>query len=194
MFMDLVRKNRSYRNFDATRKITAKELETLVSFARFCPSASNTQTLKYCLSCNDQTNRLILENIRFAGALPDRRFPTPGMEAAGYIVICHDTDISSDEKRFFKDVGIVAQTMMLAATEMGLGGCMVGSMNKEAISEIFSLPKNILPQLILVLGKPAEKVEIVCAKGDDVTYYRTEDDTHIVPKRSLDTLIIRKES
>ena len=194
MLLDLVMKNRSYRNFDATRRITAEELEHLVSFARLCPSASNMQTLKYCLSCSERTNRLILAHIRFAGALPDRRFPTPGMEAAGYVVICHDMHISPNAERFYKDVGIVAQTMMLAAAEMGLGGCMVGSMNKAAIAEIFSLPDYIIPQLILVLGKPAENVEIVTAEGEDVTYYRREDDTHIVPKRSMDTLIIRKES
>ena len=194
MLLDLVKKNRSFRNFDSTRRITREELEGLVAFARLCPSAANSQTLKYFLSYDDETNATILKNVYFAAALKDRHFPTPGMEGTAYIVICHDMQISPNAERFAKDVGIVAQTMMLAAAEMGLGGCMIGSMNKNEIKSELSLPAHLEPQLILVLGKPAEKVKLVDATGDSVTYYREEDDTHVVPKRTLDTLIISKES
>lgn len=194
MLLDLVLKNRSFRNFDSSRRITREELEKLVSFARLCPSAANMQTLKYYLSYEEKTNAKILKNVYFAAALKDRHFPMPGMEGTAYIVICHDMKISPNPERFSKDVGIVAQTMMLAATEMGLGGCMIGSMNKDAIQAELSLPAHLIPQLILLLGKPAERVKIVDATDDNVTYYREEDDTHVVPKRTLESLIIGKES
>ncbi|HAZ19512.1 MAG TPA: nitroreductase [Clostridiales bacterium] len=193
MLFDLLEKNRSYRNFDSAGKISREVLEGLVRAARFCPSASNLQTLKYYLSCEEETNRQILEHLRFAGALKDKKFPYPGKEATAYVVICHDTRISASPERFWKDVGIVAQTMMLAAAELGLGGCMVGSMNQVKIQEVLSMPDNLLPQLILMLGKPAERVKIVTAEDGNVTYFREEDDTHVVPKRPLAELIINKE-
>jgi len=58
---------------------------------------------------------------------------------------------------------------------------------------VLSMPDNLLPQLILMLGKPAERVKIVTAEDGNVTYFREEDDTHVVPKRPLAELIINKE-
>lgn len=190
MLFDLLNKNRSYRNFDSSRQITRQELEKLVTAARISPAARNLQPLKYYLSSEPETNKIILQNIRFAADIKDRTFPTPGMEATAYIIICHDTDIFESPRRFWKDVGIVAQSMMLAATEMGLGGCMIGSLEAEIIAKELKLPDNLLPQLILVLGKPAEAAKIVQAKDGNVVYYRDEEDVQCVPKRSLEELII----
>ena len=47
MLMDLVRKNRSYRGFDHSRKVTAEELKSFVEAARLCPSSVNVQPVNY---------------------------------------------------------------------------------------------------------------------------------------------------
>ena len=50
MFLELVKKSRSYRGFDESRKVTRQELEYLVECARFAPSSSNIQALKFFLA------------------------------------------------------------------------------------------------------------------------------------------------
>lgn len=76
----------------------------------------------------------------------------------GYIVICQNTDVWESLARFQKDVGIAAQTMLLAATEMGLGGCMIGNFHAGEVKGALSLADNLAPLLIVAVGKPAEKV------------------------------------
>ena len=61
---------------------------------------------------------------------------------------------------------------------------------KENIIDIFSLPENIKPRLIIALGKPKETVEIIDMIDDDIRYYRDGKDKNIVPKRPLDELLI----
>ena len=46
-FLELVKKNRSYRGFDENVKITREEMLKIVDCARLCPSSVNIQPLKY---------------------------------------------------------------------------------------------------------------------------------------------------
>ena len=45
----------------------------------------------------------------------------------------------------------------------------------------------------MAFGYPAETVIIEDMKDGDVKYYRDEEDRHIVPKRTLDELIISSQ-
>ena len=47
MLKDLLEKNRSYRGYDETRKVTEEELRELVACTRLCPATANVQPLKY---------------------------------------------------------------------------------------------------------------------------------------------------
>lgn len=184
-FYDLVLENRSVRAFDAGRAITREELEYLVSLARITPSAVNRQPLKYFLSCDSETNGRILPLTAWAGLLKDVQLPPEGCGPTGYIVICVDQDIMKSAE---KDVGIVAQTMLLGAADMGLSGCMIGAFRPE-LHAALALPENLKIALVVALGKRAERIEIVDCQGDTV-YYRDENGTHFVPKRGMDELIV----
>lgn len=50
MLKDLVLKNRSYRGFDESVRISRETLEGFVDCARLCPSSVNKQPLKYFLA------------------------------------------------------------------------------------------------------------------------------------------------
>ncbi|HAN44682.1 MAG TPA: nitroreductase, partial [Ruminococcaceae bacterium] len=120
--------------------------------------------------------------------------PAEGERPTAYIIICADKNIAPNVERFNMDVGIAAQTIMLAAAEKGLGGCMIGNYSKEALSDALKLPENICPALILALGKPNEQIILEDAKNEkDIGYYRDENNIHHVPKRTLDELIIHAE-
>lgn len=117
MLIDLVRKNRSYRGYDHSRKVTEEELLSFVEAARLCPSSVNVQPLKYFLACEEPTVSIIQSETKWAKGLPDLTLPHPGKEPTAFIIICQDTNINSNLSRFQRDVGIVAQTMLLAAVE-----------------------------------------------------------------------------
>ena len=125
----------------------------------------------------------------WAGYLRAWPGPAEGERPSAYIVILGDTEI---RKTFGCDHGIAAQSIMLGATERGLGGCMIGSIKKNALRETLEIPERYEIQLVLALGKPAETVVLEDVGPDgDIKYYRDEADVHHVPKRSLDDLILR---
>ncbi len=190
-FSDLVLKNRSYRSFNAARAVTETELRALVECARICPSAANKQPLRYRLVCTLDEMARLLAHTKWAAALPEWHFPPVGHEPTAAIVICHDRAVIPAEAASATDVGIAAQTMLLAAAEMGLGGCMIGNFNKSALHESLALAENVVPVLVIALGEPDEEIILETVGADGVTsYYRDADGKHHVPKRAQEDIIL----
>ena len=190
MIADLILKNRSYRRFDQNHAIELSTLKELVNLARMSASANNLQPLKYFLSAETETNDLIFPQLGWAGYLEDWNGPAEGERPAAYIIILGDKNI---RQNFGCDHGIAAQSILLGAVEMGLGGCMMGSVKKTPVQEALNIPDNLEILLVIALGRPAEKVVLEDVKADgDIKYWRDEDSIHHVPKRPLDEIIINK--
>ena len=190
MIRDIVKESRSQRSFVPDRKIPHDALMTLCDTARICPAAMNLQVLKYRIVEDKETVSALVGATRWASAL-DKKLPPEGHGPSAFIVICHDTSIAERKPIFSIDVGIAAQTIMLTACEMGYGGCIIGSGNEQKIASILSLPDNLPVALGLGLGVPEETVVLTEATDGQVKYYRDENDTHFVPKRPLDEIIIK---
>ena len=192
MLKDLLLASRSYRSFDESVKITDAMLADWVDHARYAPSSINLQMLKFVATTDEALCKKLLVNTRWAGKLKDVKLPPEGHAPVAYVVICADNDVIPTAQTFDKDVGICAQTIMLAAAESGFGGCMIGSFAPDAVAEILNLDTNLIPKLVLALGKPDEGVELVDEAPDgSVTYYR-EGGIHYVQKRKLETILIQK--
>jgi len=189
MLKQLVKKNRSYRRFDGSHKITARQINFLLELARLCPSAANLQKLKYYCSISQKTNKIIYPHLSWAAYLKDWDGPPHGERPTGYIIILGPSKIS---KHLLIDTGIVSQTILLGATELSLGGCQIASVKKEELHLALNLPAHLEIILVIALGKPVEQVVIEkVVDPDDVEYWRDEFDIHHVPKRLLRDLIIK---
>jgi nitroreductase len=188
MLKDLVVKNRSYRRFYEEESISWKVLEELIDLARLSPCGANLQALKYILSNEREANEQIFKALKWAGYLTDWAGPVEGERPAGYIVMLGDTEIKRD---FACDSGIASQSILLGATEEGLGGCILASIDREKIRSIFNIPSNYEVLLVIALGKPKEEVVIEELKeGESVKYWRDEKAIHHVPKRKLEEIIL----
>jgi nitroreductase len=187
MLADLVRTGRSHRRFAPEPAPDREALLALVELARLCPSSANLQPLKFFLSCDEETNARIFPYLAWAGYLERWPGPAAGERPTAYVVILGDTKISKHRDR---DVGIVAQTMMLGAVEQGFGGCMIASIKRDALRAELAIPAPLEIELVLALGRPAETV-VVDAIGEEhgVRYWRDDQDVHHVPKRGLEDLI-----
>ena len=188
MLKDLVRKNRSYRRFHQDVPVDLETLRALVDLARLSASAANLQPLKYILSYDSETNARTFPHTRWAGYLKDWGGPAEGERPAAYIVILGDTEVC---KSFGCDHGIAAQSIMLGAAEQGLGGCIIGSIDRDALRHTLDIPKQYEILLVLALGRPKETVVIEdIGPNGDIKYYRDDEGVHHVPKRLLDELIL----
>jgi nitroreductase len=188
MIEDLIKSNRSCRRFLQSETVPADTLRWLVNLARVSGSAANLQPLKYILSNVPHKNDMIFSCLRWAAYLKDWSGPPEGERPSAYIIIVGDWNIA---KSFGPDMGIAAQSMLLGARERGLAGCMIGSINKELLQEIFHLPKRYEILLVIALGKPRETAVIDDVQsGDAIEYWRDEHAVHHVPKRRLEDIIL----
>ncbi len=188
MMSELIKKNRSYRRFRHDVTIGRRTLEELVDLARLCPSAANRQSLKFMLSCDPDKNAVIFPHLAWAGYLTEWPGPAENERPAAYIIILGDTTISP---AFGCDHGIAAQSILLGAAEKGLGGCMIGSIERDQLRAALAIPAEYKILLVLALGQPAETVvlETVGASGD-IKYWRDSAGVHHVPKRPLADLLV----
>lgn len=185
---ELVFKNRSTRRFYQDHAIERDTLVELVDLARHSASGNNLQPLKFFLSADPETNALIFPNTRWAASIPDWDGPEEGERPSAYIVILGDKNITDS---FGVNHGIAAQSILLGATEKGLGGCMIASVQRVVLHRELGLAENLHILLVIALGKPKETVVIDPVGPDgDITYWRDENSVHHVPKRSLDELIV----
>ena len=181
-------KNRTYRRFFQEVAIERRTLRELVDLARLSAAAGNIQPLKYVLSCEPQKNAHVFPHLAWAGYLKDWPGPCEGERPSAYIIILGDTQITQS---FGCDPGIAAQSILLGATERGLGGCIIGTVQRKKLRKALDIPSSYQILLVLALGKPRETVviETVGAAGD-IKYWRDSEGVHHVPKRSLDDIIL----
>ena len=188
MIAELVKGNRSYRRFHQEEPVSLETLKGLVNLARLSASAANLQPLKYLLSGAPANNAAIFSCLAWAAYLKDWPGPAEGERPAAYIVILGDTEIS---KNFGCDHGIAAQSILLGARAQGLGGCMIGSIQRDRLRELFKIPGTLDILLVIALGRPKETVVLEdVAPGGSIKYWRDEQGVHHVPKRRLEDVII----
>ncbi|MBN1354334.1 MAG: nitroreductase family protein [Candidatus Omnitrophica bacterium] len=188
MFKKLVLKNRSYRRFYGNFNISRNTLAKLIDLARLSPSAANLQPLKYVISCGRKKNALIFPYLKWAGYLKDWAGPEENERPSAYILILGDTKIT---KNFDADCGIAAQSILLGATALGLGGCMIGSIDREGLRKSLDIARRYEIRLVIAIGRPKERVILkTIGKEGNIKYWRDAKGIHHVPKRRLEDIIL----
>lgn len=180
----LIRRTRSTRRFDPSRKVSPQELMQLAELARLCASAGNLQPVKFVLCTEPEVNRLVFSHLAWAAYLKDWPGPAENERPAAYVLVLHDTEAAGS---LDCDHGIAAWTVMLGAGEMGLAGCILGAIRRrEELAGRLGLPATLRLKLVVALGAAAERVvlEEMDPEGD-VRYWRDDESAHHVPKRPL---------
>ena len=189
--LNLIKKNRSYRKFDESKPVTREDLERFVNCARFTAASVNLQPLRYYLSAKAETNSLIFKHTKWARLLKDYEGPAEGERPTGYIVVVEDKQVAANADRFLVDVGIVSQSILLAAVEAGFGGIMIRNFVPAELARDLGLSDRYVPMMILAVGAPAEQIVLEeIDEGQPTAYYRDENGIHHVPKRKLNDIIL----
>ena len=184
MLKDIVKKARTYRRFKQD-EISMEQLEELVGLARFAPSGTNSQPIRYILINDKEICDKIFPSISWAGALRYWNGPVEGEKPVAYIMLV-------SERPATINTGIAAQTIVLGAMEQGIGACMLGALKREQAAEAVNLTDYKI-ELLIALGYPGETVVVDdVRKGSRLAYYRDNEDVHHVPKIILDDMIIKK--
>ncbi len=188
-FDALLRANRSYRAFDQRVQVGVQELEEILEAARFAPSAMNQQLLRFRLFTGAEAQSL-RPYYAMGGSLPNLELPHEGEEPSAFILIVLDSTKSDKNDYVMTDLGIVAQTLLLKASSMGLGGICLGSAKCDAIVKAYNIDPRYQGLLLIGIGKAMEEITIVdIYDGESQRYYR-ENGVHKVPKIVKEDLIM----
>lgn len=181
----LLAKNRSTRGYDSSYLVREDQLRRIVAVNCKVASARNRQPLRFRLVTSDEAPK-VLPHIRMGAGLKEMNLPVPGTEPNAFIIVCSTIEPRNST---FIDLGISVQSMLLQAVEMGLNGLCIMDFDADALVEGLQLPYK--PLLVIVIGKSAEKVQLVDINaGESHSYYR-EGGVHYVPKVVADELIIK---
>lgn len=186
MFKDLVIKNRSYRKFDETKRISSEILRELVDIGHLVPSGGNLQPLRFITVSSEEKCAEVFPTLRWAAYLKEWGGPAVGERPTAYIMIL----APSGQNRGVEE-GISGQTILLAAAEKGIGGCFIGSIVRPELAKVIPVPEGYDVKYVLALGYPSEEVVLEeISLGDDIKYYRDENEVHHVPKIKTEDLIV----
>ena len=175
---------RTIRKF-SQEELPVQTLRDLVDAARMAAHGGNVQPLKYSIVTGKELRERVFETTKWAACIPDGT-PKEGERPVAYIIVYADTNI---KKECMVDAGAAVTNIMLAAHEMGLGSCWIGSLNRQILGELLQTPEHLKILYAVALGYPAQKSRAVEYQGS-FHYYLDEEQTVNVPKLPLDTILI----
>lgn len=179
-----IKKRRSIRRFKQDN-IPLEILERLVDCARLAPSASNLQPLEFIIVKEPEVVELVFPTLGWAGYLGEKGPPPPGQRPSAYIVVLVNRNIRDNAAH---DSGAAIENILLAATSEGIGSCWIGSIEREKLAEILSLPENYEIDSVVALGYPDE-ASVVEEFSGSTKYWKDEDGVMHVPKRNFGDMV-----
>ena len=156
---EAIQKRKSIRKYK-DKKLDKNIINELIEAARLSPSAKNTQTWKFKLVTDEKTKKLLKENKVFR---QDFVYTAPLI-----IVCCADYKSYPESKggeysnvspreRAITDLAIASQSLVLRATELGLGSCYVGLLNERKLKKLLNIPENFILNYVITIGYTDEE-------------------------------------
>ena len=142
-FLELARKRYSVRAYKSI-PVEDEKLKQILETARMAPTGSNQQAFQLIVVLTEGREEEL------------RRIYDEDWFVQAPIVICAcATTIPGqafDEGRSYRNVAIVMDHLILAATNLGLGTCWIGAFNPNAARDILGIPKDVKPIVFATVG------------------------------------------
>ena len=153
--IETIKARYSCRDFTA-KKVEKKHLEQIADSLRYLPSACNSRPWKFIIIDHAHasaeikecfinrmtgTNKFV-ENVSSFFVIASNA----GSEKSVRIGKMQDKDYASI------DVGIAAQTICLAARQLGIDSCIMGYLKEKELKEILNIPQELRILLTVALG------------------------------------------
>jgi nitroreductase len=149
-FSELINKRYSVRAYKSDL-IEEEKILKVLNAAKLAPTASNKQPFKVIVTHTRGREQELL-------SIYQREW---FVQAPVIICVCGLPSVAwirRDGKQYlYVDIAIVMDHMVLAATDLGLGTCIVAAFNATNAHKVLEIPEDIEPVLFTPLGYPADK-------------------------------------
>lgn len=151
MFMDIVRKRKSVRNYTDT-PLSDETLREILEAARLAPSAKNLQEWKFIVVRDEQTKRALVEVAK------GQRFVGDAAAVIAGVATYTTYTMTNGVPACHVDLAIAMEHIALAAAEKGIGTCWIGAFYQERAKELLDVPDDCLVVALMTLGYPEEEL------------------------------------
>jgi len=169
-FLELVQSRQSDRAY-LDKPVEIEKLERILEVARLAPSACNAQPWKFVV-VTDTEKRLAIADAMTNKLLSMNHFTKQA--PVQIVVIEEKANFSStvggwatDKHYQHIDLGIAAAYITLAATDEGLGSCIIGWCNEKKVQKVLDIPKNKRVVMIILLGYSTQPLREKKRKSKD---------------------------
>lgn len=160
--IELLKERRSVRKYK-NEKVDRELMTEIIDLAKWAPSWANTQTARYTLvDDEDVIGQLAEKGVKGFIYNVKTLQRAKGVAVLSYVTgksgkLDGKVELTEEEaaKAFhweLFDAGIACQTFCLAAHAKGVGTCVFGVINNEAIAEVIDLPENEKVGALIVYG------------------------------------------
>lgn len=187
--MKFLRGRRTYRRFEQ-RPVAPEILTEAVDAARIASCGANRQTVCYIIVESADAVAAVQPLVHWAAYLPpEQGAPKPDELPTAFIAILQDDNLpgASDV-----DVGLALGSLTAAAWAHGVGSCIMGAINRPALTELLALPEGVRLCYMVALGYPTHESHLVSMQDGDVKYYLDDNRDFCVPKRGMEEVLLKK--
>lgn len=171
-----IEKRRSIKHFDPEHEMSTAEIEQLLKLAMLSPTAFNIQNWRFVVVKNPELRQQIREvswdqaQVTDASLLivlcadlkswqkdPARYWKNAPQEVADFLVpaigdyYTNRESVQQDEA--MRSCGMAAQTIMLAAQQMGYDCCPMDGFDFDKVGELINLPEDHAIAMFVAVGK-----------------------------------------
>ena len=159
-------KRKSIRKY-LDNDISDDDIKSILSAGMQAPSAFNTQPWEFIVVTNEDLINKLSNMSKYSKC------------AAGanklILTMVNLEKVPLTRAWFTQDMSACTENILIEATELGIGSVWLGlypdSKRIEFVSEIFDLPKNIVPFSLIALGYPTKEYEIKMNYDESKVHY-----------------------
>ena len=154
-FTEIIEKRQSCRSYDPDRAVEEEKLSRILAAGRLAPSACNGQPY-YITVCRGEAARRVAVATQGVGInrfAPDAPVMLVISERPYVATAALGARVKKNDYRSI-DIGILAAYLTAAATEEGLGTCILGWLDDAEIRKVCDLDEKV--RLVITLGYAKE--------------------------------------
>ena len=184
--METLNTRRTYRRF-AQKPVPQDVVDDMVEALRLSSCGANRQAVKLVVV---QCPEMVAKGhplVKWAAYLPpEQGAPKADEQPVMYLAVVQDSSIPGDLNT---DTGIALANITLAAWAKGVGSCIMGAIDKPALTALLGIEEPQKLAFMVAFGYPTHKAAIVpMTEQTGIKYYLDENRDYCVPKRSAEEI------
>lgn len=186
--LEFLRTRRTYRRFEQ-RPVAPEILTEAVDAARIASCGANRQTVRYIVVQSADAVATVQPLVHWAAYLPpEQGQPKPDELPTAFIAVLQDDNLPGASDVV---VGLALGSLTAAAWAHGVGSCIMGAIDRPALTRLLALPDGVRLCYMVALGYPTHASKLVEMQDGSVKYYLDESRGYCVPKRSMDEVLLK---